>query len=256
MNAPASRIPVADRLTRFSDRAGSYVQHRPNYPASAFDVALQGLPVAAQSAADIGAGTGISSRLLADRGWSVIAIEPNAAMRSAAVPHEKVTWRDATGEATGLADDSMDLVLCAQAVHWLDPVAAIAEFKRILRPDGRIALIWNIHDEAWPPSQSFKSIMVTNATEPPTSPWFLPVGDPLAHADRLVNARIVRVPNEQTLDLDGLIGRALSASYAPKQGPAHAAMISQLEALYARHQQQGTLTLRYTTEVHIAETAR
>lgn len=256
VNAPASRVPAADRLTRFSDRAETYAQHRPSYPPTAFDALLADLPESANRAADIGAGTGISSRLLADRGWNVIAIEPNAAMRSASVPHERIIWRDATGESTRLADRSVDLILCAQAFHWLDPVAAIGEFRRILTAGGRIALLWNVHDEHWPASHEFKSVMVQHATEPPTSPWFRPAGEPLASAAGLRNARIIRVPNHQTLDREGLLGRAASASYAPKQGPAHAALTRALNDLFDRHQQHGAFTLRYLTEVHLAETAR
>lgn len=251
MNAPA-----ADRLTRFSDRAGDYARHRPSYPSAAFDAVLADLAADARTAADIGAGTGISARLLADRGFDVTAIEPNAAMRAAAEPNPRIMWRDATGESTGLPDHSLDLILCAQAFHWLNPDAALAEFRRVLRPGGRIALVWNIHDESWPASRTFKSIMVTNATEPPTSPWFLAVGEPLTRDPALVNARIVRVPNEQSHDLEGLIGRATSASYAPKQGPSHDAMIRELIALFDQHQQNGRITLRYVTEVHLAETSR
>jgi len=254
--ARSVNAPAADRLTRFSDRAGDYARHRPSYPTAALDALLQDLPTTARFAADIGAGTGISSRLLADRGFEVIAIEPNAAMRASAEPHPRITWHDATGESTGLPDHSLNLVLCAQAFHWLNPHAALAEFRRILKPGGRIALIWNIHDESWPASRTFKSIMVTNATEPPTSPWFLAVGEPLTRDPALVNARIVRVSNEQTHDLEGLIGRATSASYAPKEGPSHDAMIRQLTALFDQHQHSGRITLRYVTEVHLAETPR
>lgn len=248
-------IPAADRLTRFTERAGAYKAHRPSYPPAAIDAALAGLLSTSRTAADIGAGTGISSRLLADRGWNVTAVEPNAAMRAAAEPHPRITWRDSTGESTSLPAAGIDLVLCAQAFHWLNPTAAIAEFRRILKPGGRIALLWNIHDENWPPSREFKSIMVSHATEPPTSPWFLPVGEPLARAQGLHHPRIVRVPNEQRLDREGLIGRALSASYAPKSGDRLSQMTVALESLFDRYSEAGVLTLRYITEVHLAETA-
>lgn len=72
-------------LTRFCDRVADYVKYRPSYPAQAIDIILKGLEPSSQlTAADIGAGTGISSRLLAERGVSVIAIEPNPAMREGA----------------------------------------------------------------------------------------------------------------------------------------------------------------------------
>src|SRR4051812_29902068 len=127
---------------RFSDRARDYVRFRPSYPSEAIDEVLRGLP-AGIVCADVGAGTGISARLVADRGVKVIAVEPNAAMRGAATPHELVEWRAGTAEATGLGTAAVDLVVCAQAFHWFDPARALEEFHRILRPGGRVALMWN-----------------------------------------------------------------------------------------------------------------
>src|SRR5439155_4436241 len=134
---------------RFTDRAGDYVRYRPDYPAKAIDAVLGGLgDPALLVAADLGAGTGISARLLAERGVRVFAVEPNAAMRGEAAPHERVTWRDATAEATGLATESLDLLLCAQAFHWFRQRDALVEFHRVLRPRGRLALVWNSRDRS------------------------------------------------------------------------------------------------------------
>jgi ubiquinone/menaquinone biosynthesis C-methylase UbiE len=103
-------------LERFSDRATDYAKYRPSYPATAIDRILEGLnnPLVA---ADIGAGTGISSRLLAERGVRVLEIEPNADMRQAAAPHPLVKFYDSTAEKTGIADASIDLVTCFQSFH-------------------------------------------------------------------------------------------------------------------------------------------
>lgn len=107
-----------DTVSRFDDRAQDYVKYRPGYPAAAISAIVGGLGPAEQlRAADIGAGTGISARLLADRGVHVIAVEPGEVMRAAAAPHPRVEWTSGTAHATGLAPESMDLVLCAQAFH-------------------------------------------------------------------------------------------------------------------------------------------
>lgn len=119
--------------------------------------------------ADLGAGTGKLSRALADRGLDVIAIDPSASMLDAALaahPGISPTRTDADGadgpgparprlrtlvgtaEATGLPDDSVDLVTAAQAWHWFDTEAASAEVTRILRPGGTLALVWNTLDVA------------------------------------------------------------------------------------------------------------
>ena len=97
-----------DPTGRFSDRAAAYAQHRPDYPSAAIDAILDGLGDPAQLvAADLGSGTGISSRLLADRGVVVKAVEPNPEMRSAATPHERVELLDCVAERTGLANASV-----------------------------------------------------------------------------------------------------------------------------------------------------
>jgi 2-polyprenyl-3-methyl-5-hydroxy-6-metoxy-1,4-benzoquinol methylase len=83
INVSASALHTLNPLDRFSDRAADYVKYRPSYPMAAIDIILEGLGQTPLVAADIGAGTGISSRLLADRGVRVLAIDPNAAMRAA-----------------------------------------------------------------------------------------------------------------------------------------------------------------------------
>jgi len=136
---------------RFVDRAADYAAGRPTYPAAALDALFDGLGDAGDVvAADLGAGTGISSRLLAERGAQVLAIEPNQAMREAAEPHPRVEWIAGTAERTGLDEASIDLVTAFQAFHWFDHAKALREIVRILRPAGRAAVIYNERDESDP----------------------------------------------------------------------------------------------------------
>src|ERR1043165_6742706 len=145
MSAPP--LHEQNPLTRFDDRARNYADYRPSYPSAAIDAILSGLPPAtALKIADIGAGTGISARLFGDRGASVRAIEPNAEMRRAAAPHPRVTFLEATADKTFLPDASVNLVTAFQAFHWFEPNTTLAEFHRILRPGGRVALAWNERD--------------------------------------------------------------------------------------------------------------
>ena len=90
----------------------------------------------------------ISARLLAGRGVRVVAVEPNEPMALAADPHPLVRWTLATAEETGLPASSVDLVLCAQAFHWFATRAALDEFARVLKPGGRLGLVWNVRDES------------------------------------------------------------------------------------------------------------
>jgi SAM-dependent methyltransferase len=248
--------PLSGRhpTTRFTDRADDYARHRPSYPAEAIDAVLEGLgEPASLAAADVGAGTGISARLLADRGVRVVAVEPNGAMRAAALAHPRVTWRDGRAEATGLPGASVDLVLCAQAFHWFEPEPTLREFRRILRPGGRLALVWNQRDEDDPLTAEYGRRIreVSDDTEAASdrrrseapaavaaSGLFLPL--PTAHARY-----------EQALDEDGLVGRARSASYVPKDGPAWTRLESGLRALHRRHRDaKGLVSLRYRTDVY------
>ena len=239
---------------RFADRTDDYVKYRPSYPKEAIDAIVAGLEGSSgRTAADIGAGTGISARLLGDRGLSVVALEPNQAMREAAAPHPRVVWREGTAEATGLEPASVDLVLAAQAFHWFRAEEALREFARILREGGRLALMWNRRRRDDPFTAGYRAAILEVG------------GDSLVERmdfdPELVDrsgffspARLVAFPFQQELDFTGLVGRAMSASYVPKTGPGAAKVTELLRELHARFaDSQGVVKLTYTTEVYIAE---
>jgi SAM-dependent methyltransferase len=241
-----------DPATRFSDRVRDYERFRPSYPPPAIDAILDGLgDPATLVAADVGAGTGISARLLAARAVHVHAIEPNNEMREAGERAGsggpgRIDWRDATGEATGLPDHSVDLITCAQAYHWLDPDRAATEFTRILKPGGRIALMWNDWDETHPVTSGYSRLIRRHCTGlPPHHEEWTPTV-----SGKLMVTGTRRFPHAQRLDAEGLVGRAMSASYVPKQGPAHDAIVSGLRALHAEHAgADGLVDLAYETWV-------
>ncbi|MGC2361180.1 MAG: class I SAM-dependent methyltransferase, partial [Candidatus Cybelea sp.] len=135
-----------DSTTRFGNRAPSYAAFRPGYPPEAIHAVLAGLGDPSMlTIADVGAGTGISSRLFARRGAKVIAIEPNLRMRSQAEPDPNVEWREGTAQHTGLSDASVDLVVVAQAFHWFATIEVMREFARVARR--RVALLQYERDE-------------------------------------------------------------------------------------------------------------
>lgn len=239
--------------TRFSDRVADYARYRPSYPAAALDVILNGLgDPFSLTAADVGAGTGISARLLADRGVRVMAVEPNIEMQQGAEPHARVTWRTGTAESTGLDASGVDLVLCAQAFHWFRQPEALAEFHRILKPGGRLALMWNQRDSRDPFTAGYRQAIVDIEGE---SLLEMREYDPgVMDRDGLFTpATLTEMPNEQWVDLPGLIGRSTSASYVPKTGERFEQLRESLTRLHGQYANAaGQVALRYVTQVYLA----
>lgn len=131
----------------FTDQAEAYHKSRPSYPAELLDGLASEIGVrAGDPVLDIGAGTGILTALLADRGYRVTAVEPNEAMRSFADAREGVTWRDGTFAEMGVDDGSQKWVIAAQAFHWADPPVALPEIARVLAPGGAFTAVWNDRD--------------------------------------------------------------------------------------------------------------
>jgi len=215
---------------RFTTRAGAYVASRPSYPPASIDTILAGLgDPASLAVADLGAGTGIASRLIADHGPHVFAIEPNAAMRNAAQADPRLEWVDGTAERTTLAERSVDAVAAFQAWHWFDHSAATAEARRIVRPGGNLAVVYNERDERDPFTAAYGELVrryANDATEGRRA-------NALAHALGIDPARTTReeIRNKQTLDRAGAHARAESSSYLPQSGPAAAALHADIEAL-------------------------
>jgi SAM-dependent methyltransferase len=244
-----------DTVERFNDRAGDYVKYRPSYPSDAIDALLDGLGSPEQLvAADVGAGTGISSRLLADRGVHVVAIEPGSVMRGAAAPHANVSWVAGRAEATGLIADTVDLVVCAQSFHWFRPPEALVEFARVLKPHGRLALVWNRRSKTDRFTAGYRQAIVDVGGEIAAEAMpFDP--DVIAASGRFTAPERLTFPHAQRLDLNGLIGRAQSASYVPKSGPSGERLLQLLRSLHARYaDQHGQVTLVYETEIFRSHT--
>lgn len=242
---------------RFSDRVEHYVKYRPGYPAELLALLEREATFSSTSViADVGAGTGILTELLLRNGNMVFAVEPNAEMRHAA---ERTLRRypafhsiSGTGEATTLPDASVDGITVAQAFHWFDGERAAAEFRRILKPGGFVALIWNARDTAASPFMAeYERIVLAHGSE------FARSGKELVPFERLrtlfgpgLRQHVLR--NFQELDWEGLKGRMLSASYMPREGQAgYAPMMADLRRAYDAHATAGRLRMEYECRVYL-----
>ena len=239
---------------RFSDRAEDYAKYRPSYPSEAIDCILEELEKASQlTAADIGAGTGISSQLLADRGVKVIAIEPNAAMIQEATPHSLVQFQVGNAENTKLKDNSVDIVTCFQSFHWFNPRLTLTEFARILKPKGAIALVWNERDTDGDDEFTCKhDRIITQASQ--NNPIHSRLG---GRSDSFIDSLFSIVnhltfPYQQALTQEQLIGLALSTSYIPKAGEVYRRLVSNLINLHHDiRDEHGLVCLKYNTNVYL-----
>jgi SAM-dependent methyltransferase len=251
-------MPPNDATTRFSSRVDHYARCRPSYPPEVWDVLCRMIPNLHEGSviADIGSGTGISTRMFLDRGCTVHAVEPNADMRTAS-EHDLASFpqfhsHDGTAEATGLPSDSIDLIVAAQAFHWFDPVGARKEFARVSRNNGCCALIWNTRRlDSTPFLREYEALLTHFGTD------YMQVRHQTVDEKRLEafftsGWTVERLYNEQRFDRDGLRGRVLSSSYTPApDDPRHAPMLTALDKIFDARQQDGVVVFEYDTEIFI-----
>jgi SAM-dependent methyltransferase len=255
---------------RFSNRADDYRRYRPGYPKEVGDLIREvcgggGATADAGEAsklevADIGAGTGLFTKVLLEAGFQVSAVEPNDAMRAAAAEElsgiENLKLVAAPAENTGLAAGAFDAITVAQAFHWFDHSAARIEFQRLLKVGGPGGFVFIVRNRRLGGGSIFAGEfegMLTKLGE-----LYRKVGRPshAAQGEAIRNffapgaLQVARFDNPQTLDWEGLRGRFLSMSYAPKPGePNHSEMIAELELLFQNRAVDGRVKFEQETEV-------
>ena len=232
---------VRGPYTAFADVAGAYERARPGYPQGAVQWMVGDEPV---DVIDLGAGTGKLTRGLVALGHHVVAVEPLDEMRAqleAAVPEARAV--DGRAESIPLADASADVVTSAQAFHWFDHEDALPEIARVLRPGGRLALVWNSRDDR-DPWMARLSAIIGNET----------IGEsdvvPILDESGLFRwVETARYTFEQVLDRNGLLDLVLSRSYLAKMpAPDREPVLDAVGRLFDETAQHGGVRLAYLTE--------
>lgn len=240
-----------DPTARFSTRVRDYQRYRPSYPREVLALAERELGLNQNwRVADIGCGPGFLAQLFLEAGCEVFGVEPNAEMREAG---ERILsmwprFHSVVGraEATGMPNHTVDLITAGQAFHWFEPEAARYEFRRILKADGWVMLVWNERRPEPGFMVDYERIVAQFAPERSRIKRQTVAG--FFHGGEWHEACY---PNEQRLNAEGLRGRMSSSSYAPQPGTSgFGALMETLDGLFAQHQRHGEVTLLYDTLVY------
>lgn len=247
---------MSNSTTRFTVRIENYIKYRPSYPTEVIEyLKSEGILKSDSIIADIGSGTGISSELFLKNGNVVYGIEPNDAMREAAEKllsaYSAFRSINASAENTTLPKNSIDLIICAQTFHWFDIPKVKIEFKRILKPTGRICLIWNERILDGNPflidyeklllkyGTDYKNVRHENIDEKKLNEFF-----ESGYTKRTF-------PNKQVFDLAGVTGRLLSSSYTPQyDSPLYEPMLAELNEIFEKNQLNGFIEFLYDTNIY------
>jgi SAM-dependent methyltransferase len=247
---------MQDPTRRFSDRASYYAKFRPTYPEELLACLRRLFPVPAV-VADIGSGTGILTRQLLDHGYIVYAVEPNEPMRAEAERALKTYsgFHSVIGraEATGLPGRGIDLVTCAQAFHWFDHEKSRSEFRRIVKPDGATALIWNERrDDLSDFAREYDDLLHRMVPDYRKSSHRRIRAEDIQGFFAPNDVTLVSFQNFQDLDREGFKGRLLSSSYVPIVGqPGHEGIVEAAEQIFAKYEYDGKVTVEYETKLYL-----
>lgn len=246
---------MKDSKQRFSDRVDDYIKYRPKYPPEIIDILKQHIGLTSNSIiADIGAGTGFLTELFLKNDNYTYAVEPNEATRIACeklygnYSHLKIV--DGSAEATNLVDNTIDVIVAAQAFHWFNKEECKREFERILKHNGNIVLIWNARKDNAAFAKGYDDILTTNIPEYKTLDH-RNVDDTAIAA--FFKPRVMRkfvTANRQVFNWDGFKGRVLSSSYVPKNGAVHDKIMEQIKTLFEKNEINGKVIFEYDTLIY------
>lgn len=244
---------------KFSGLADIYSKHRPGYPDALFDYLYGEVGLSCKSTvADVGSGTGIFALYLLKRKSKVFAVEPNTDMRKTAeqtlAAYNNFVSVNGTAENTSLPDASVEFVTAAQAFHWFDQLRFKEECRRILKPSGKIILVWNNRDF------SSELIIESEKINRRNCPDFNGFSGGMAQTPDqfsvLFNGSCEcrHFVNDLFYDEQGFIGRCLSSSYAPRKNDTnYEPYINELRLLFNKYNVNGVLRLPTVTSSFVGK---
>ncbi len=236
-----------DNTKRFDGKGEIYAKARPGYPSELLDYVKNILRFDEGSTfADIGSGTGIFTELLLNCGYRVYAVEPNADMRMKAEEklgnNKEFVSINGTAGNTTLLKASVDCVTTAQAFHWFDAGSFKAECRRILKPGGKVIIIYNIRDESSECNKALADIHRKYCSDFQGFSKGMNEEKCLAFFDG--NCEIFRTDSSRMYDRQGFINRALSSSYSLCEGDKnYREYLSEINRLFDDFATDGTLTV-------------
>lgn len=216
----------ARQAASFGAAADLYERGRPGYPEAAVDWLV---PDDAGLVVDLGAGTGKLTRQLVGRGLEVVAVEPSDGMRARlqeVLPGVRAL--EGAAEAMPLPDGCADLVIVAQAWHWVDVDRASREVARVLAPGGRLGLLWNIRDVRVDWVQELTNVTARSAAAMDSDDPL--VGPPFGPLERRDFEWVSTVTPDQLVDLIASRSYIITADPAERE-----ARLGAVRALIARH---------------------
>jgi SAM-dependent methyltransferase len=235
----------------FEQGADAYERGRPGYRGEVAEWLVTQLELGpGRTVLDVAAGTGKLTRELVASGATVVAVEPVAAMRALlerVVPDARAL--DGTAEALPIEDGVVDAITAASAFHWFDGPVAAAEFHRVLRVGGKVALLWNRRRLDQPIHRAVDEIIGQYRRQTPShhrGEW----REPLESGGLFVPAAERQIPFEQVLDADGFVDRFSSISFvAALPDGEREQVIERLGAVAASADHP--IRLGYTAEVYV-----